>query len=86
MIELNIFKIGQVMAILSSKKGFKNLFQLSRKFWLVRENSYNSANFKDNPKFFSLHVLVVLSELSSRLHQTSANIITKLVNLSHFIY
>ena len=52
-IELNFLKIGQVMAILSSKKGSKIFLELSRKFCLARENCYNSANFKDNLDFFS---------------------------------
>ena len=51
-VELNISKIGQVMAILSLKKGFKNFLALSRKFCLARENCYNSSNFKDNIDFF----------------------------------
>ena len=54
-VELNILRIGQLMAILSSKKGFNFFLELSRKFCLARENCYNSANFKDNLNFFSLH-------------------------------
>ena len=52
-VELNTLKIGQVMAILSSQKGFKKFWELLRKFCLARENCYNSANFKDNLDFFS---------------------------------
>ena len=50
-------KIGQVMAILSSKKGFKIFLELSRKFCLAWENCYNSANFKDNLNFFFLYMI-----------------------------
>ena len=46
-VELNILKIGQVMANLCSKKGFKKFWELSRKFCLARENGNNSANFND---------------------------------------
>ena len=56
-VELNILKIGQVMAILGSKKGFQKFWKLSRKFCLARENCYNSANFKDNLNFFFLYMI-----------------------------
>ena len=55
-LELNILKIDQVIAILSSKKVFQTKFEFSNKIRLTRETCYNSANFQDNFNFFPLDV------------------------------
>ena len=49
-IELNILKIDQATAILSSKKVFQKNLNFRKKFHLARKNCYNLANFKDNPE------------------------------------
>ena len=51
-IELNILKIDQATAILSSKKVFQKNLNFRKKFHLARKNCYNLANFKDNPETF----------------------------------